>query len=478
MRAPGPARAAAIGALLAAALPAAALPAAALPAAALLTAGCGASASPPNVAPAAATAVGASVLASYRAPLGCPTQQEYLGYVASRSARLQLLPEAQVEAAMLDAATRVRVRIQPDSASAGWIGALRIEGALALEREVRGERCQDVAQALALIAVLRLDERAGEAPGALPSAAAERAGAGSSGAEPAPAAPLPSAAAEQGAAPAAAPEAVTGSENEQAVLAEQGVAAEAAAAAASEAAAAAAASAAVSAAAAESKGAASAASEPVAAAPAAERIAAPVSNALPAEERQLDVGSRATEQRGSELQPVIVAQAGYAAAPSHALQAQLLGELRLGRWVAGLAAGYSVASESNSEADLGFQLFTAQLSLCPVGGELSVFWWRACAELEGGALRVSVSARDPSLEPEASTRPWFALGPSLQAGWPFARQWALRAAAGGSLMLVRDRFQVERDEGGEGGELQKEYNTLYRPPPLSFELLLGLSYAF
>jgi hypothetical protein len=137
-----------------------------------------------------------------------------------------------------------------------------------------------------------------------------------------------------------------------------------------------------------------------------------------------------------------------------------------------------VASEANSEADLDFQLFTAQLSLCPVGGELSVFWWRACAELEGGALRVSVSARDPSLETQASTRPWFALGPSLQAGWPFARQWALRAAAGGSLMLVRDRFQVERDEGGEGGELRVEYSTLYRPPPLSFELLLGVSYAF
>jgi hypothetical protein len=54
----------------------------------------------------------------------------------------------------------------------------------------------------------------------------------------------------------------------------------------------------------------------------------------------------------------------------------------------------------------------------------------------------------------------------------------VRAAAGGSLMLVRDRFVGKREEGGEGGELRVEYNTLYRPPPLSFDLLLGVSYAF
>jgi hypothetical protein len=415
-------------------------------------------ASPPSVAPAAATAAaGVRVLASYRAPLGCPTQQEYLGYVASRAARLQLVPQAQVESAMLDAATRVRVRIQPDSASAGWIGSLRIEGPQALEREVRGERCQDVSQALALITVLRLDERAGEAPGAPPSAAAERAGGELHEAEPAPAAPAPAPAAPAAATSAEAaplPEAVPATHDpepsEQARSA-RGLDAEAAEVAAS---------------------AASAASAP-AAQPEVARA-----NVLPPVEREVDLGARAGRQSGRALQPLIVALGGYAAAPSHALQAQLLGELQLGRWVAGLGAGYSVASESNSDADLDFQLFTAQLALCPVGGELSVFWWRACAKLEGGALRVSVSARDPSLETQSSTRPWFALGPSLQAGWPFASQWALRAGAGGSLMLVRDRFEVERAEGGEGGEIRVEYSTLYRPPPLSFELLFGVSYAF
>jgi hypothetical protein len=475
MRAPARARAAAIGAILAAA------------------AGCAVSASPPNLAPAAATAA-AHVLASYRAPLGCPTQREYLDYVASRAVTLQLLPEAQVESALLDGATRVRVRIQPDSASAGWIGALRIEGAQALEREVRGERCQDVAQALALITVLRLDERAGEAPGAQPSAAAGRVGAESQSVEPAPAAPLSGAAAGASApAAAAVPEAVTAPAQgtlAQDAPAQESSAAQAEAAAASATAAAAAASAAVSAAAAAAETTAETATAPVAAMepatpePAATTASvaaapvvalAPVAGGVAAPERPLDVGAPARQQRGSELQPVLVAQAGYAAAPSHALQAQLLGELRLGAWVAGLGAGYAAASDANSEADLDFQLFTAQLSLCPLGGELSVFWWRACAELEGGALRVSVSARDPSLETQASTRPWFALGPSLQAGWSFARQWALRGAAGGSLMLVRDRFEVKREEGGE---LRVEYNTLYRPPPLSFDLLLGVGYAF
>jgi hypothetical protein len=460
MRAPGPARAAAIGALLAAT-------------------GCGASVSQPSLAP-AATAAGARVLASYRAPLGCPTQREYLDYVARRAATLELLPEAQVESAMLDTATRVRVRIEPDSASAGWIGALRIEGAQALEREVRGERCQDVAQALALITVLRLEERAAEAPGAQPSAAAGRAGAASPSAEPAPAAPLSGAAA-GASAPAAEPQVVTSRSSESAAVEAPAPAGTALVATGSE----------TSAAASEPAAAASVAVPEAMPVPEAEAEASvsetaaappvaivPLASARAEPQRPLDVGARAGQLPGGEWQPVIVAQGGYAAAPSHALLAQLLGELRLGRWVAGLGAGYSVASEANRDADLDFQLFTAQLSLCPLGGELSVFWWRACGELEGGALRVSVSARDPSLETQASTRPWLALGPSLQAGWPFARQWAVRAAAGGSLMLVRDRFEVKREEGGEGGELRVEYNTLYRPPPLSFDLLLGVSYAF
>jgi hypothetical protein len=62
---------------------------------------------------------------------------------------------------------RVRVRIQPDTSSAGWVGLLQIDGAHALEREVQWERCQDVALALALITVLRLDRRESEPAGAV-----------------------------------------------------------------------------------------------------------------------------------------------------------------------------------------------------------------------------------------------------------------------------------------------------------------------
>src|SRR4051812_48905752 len=82
------------------------------------------------------------VLSSYRAPLGCPTQQEYLEFVAKRAATLRLTPESALPGAVPEEAPpesdRVRVRIQPDTSSAGWVGVLRIEGADALEREVHG----------------------------------------------------------------------------------------------------------------------------------------------------------------------------------------------------------------------------------------------------------------------------------------------------------------------------------------------------
>jgi len=94
-------------------------------------------------------------------------------------------------------------------------------------------------------------------------------------------------------------------------------------------------------------------------------------------------------------------------------------------------------------------------------------------------MRVSVSLRDPSLEPEARTRPWFALGPSVRARWPLAAHWSLRALAAGSLLLVRDSLDVKRTVGGEPGEpTLVDLSTLYHPPLFSFELLFGLGYAF
>src|SRR5262245_59022349 len=118
---------------------------------------CGGGAGPRSVAsPQPALGAVPHVLSSYHAPLGCPTEREYLSEIASRSATLQLVPES----AGVHSSDRLRVRIQPDTSSAGWVGALQIEGAHPLEREVRGERCQDVALALALITVLRLERDA------------------------------------------------------------------------------------------------------------------------------------------------------------------------------------------------------------------------------------------------------------------------------------------------------------------------------
>ncbi|MEY4551341.1 MAG: hypothetical protein RL685_7536, partial [Pseudomonadota bacterium] len=118
---------------------------------------CGSPARPPPAVPVPALGAGpiAVVLSSYRAPLGCPDEQQYVSFVESRSQTLQVH-----SAKAGGAADRLRVRILPDTGSAGWIGELQIEGVHALEREVRGQRCEDVALALALIAVLRLDAKA------------------------------------------------------------------------------------------------------------------------------------------------------------------------------------------------------------------------------------------------------------------------------------------------------------------------------
>src|SRR4029079_10406685 len=125
------------------------------------------SSSPPEPAASVRKPEAARVLSSYRAPLGCPTQREYLDFVAKRAATLRLMPASAPPGSVPEEAPpdsdQVRVRVQPDTSSAGWVGVLRIEGADALEREVRGERCQDVVLALAFVTVLRLHRRRAEA---------------------------------------------------------------------------------------------------------------------------------------------------------------------------------------------------------------------------------------------------------------------------------------------------------------------------
>ena len=439
------------------------------------------------------------MLSSYRAPLGCPSQQEYIESVESRSATLRLLPES----AAVEGSDRIRVRIQSDTASAGWVGEIVIEGAGPLEREVQGERCQDVALALALITVLRLDRRetegavasGAEAPGAPPSSVPPAA---ESAVRPAPAAPTAAAvtaaaAAEARAVPApavpvapppAAPPPAAGVEPaaaEARAVAEPslpaappGVAPPAA-----------------------SEGSEAAAHEltpaeapPFEAVPTERRVrvepSTEQSSELSAErssEPSAEPSPEAAAESAGELALSLAALVGYAAAPSNALEARLQAELDLGPAFHGVSAGlgvsYAASAERTVAADLGFRLLTAQLELCPASRPWAGIWLSVCGQLSGGAMRVSVSLRDPSLEPEARTRPWFALGPSVRARWPLAAHWSLRALAAGSLLLVRDSLDVKRTVGGEPGEpTLVDLSTLYHPPLFSFELLFGLGYAF
>ena len=186
---------------------------------------------------------------------------------------------------------------------------------------------------------------------------------------------------------------------------------------------------------------------------------------------------------GSDLAPVLAAQLGYASAPSDAFQARLQAELRLGPerldWVAALGVSYSASSEQNAAADLGFRLLAAQAELCPLRLDGAGVWLRWCGQLQGGAWHISVVARDASLDTAPSTRLWLAAGPSLHAGLPLSPHWSVRALVAGSVMLVRDSFDVRRTVGGEPDVPDRvEFTRLYRPPPVSLDLLLGAAYAF
>jgi hypothetical protein len=207
--------------------------------------------------------------------------------------------------------------------------------------------------------------------------------------------------------------------------------------------------------------------------PSAERSSEPIAEQSP------EAASASARERALSLAALV----GYAAAPSNALQARLQAELDLGPELYGLSArlgvSYAASAERTDAVDLGFRLLTAQLELCPASRPWAGLWLSVCGQLSGGALRVSVSARDPSLEPQARTRPWFALGPSVHARWPLTQQLSLRALAAGSLLLVRDSLDVKRTVGGEPGEpTVVELSPLYHPPLFSFELLFGLGYAF
>lgn len=388
------------------------------------------------------------VLSSYRAPPGCPDQQAYVSSVESRAQTLRLHAGAE----LAGATDRLRVRIQADGGSAGWLGQLQIEGANPLQRQVQGERCEDVALALALIAVLRLDARArtAESPAstatagsaaapptrAEPFAAAARSPSGASMAAPAQAAEPP--------AGSAAPAAPEGALEDGVLLPDSAVQIV------------------------RSRG-------PRRGAPDAELRDGELSDTP-------EAAGAARGSGGSAWQPSIAAHLGYVSAPSHALQARLRAELQLGpRLQSGSVAlgfGYAGASDQNASADLDFALLSAQLDVCPLalGAEP---WLRACTALSGGLFAVSAQALDDDLVSQSSTRAWAGLGPSLEVGVPLGSSWTLRVLAEGSFLLVRDSFEVERIVGDEDGQPSQITRTLlYRPPFGSFAASLGLGYAF
>jgi len=437
------------------------------------------------------------VASSYDAPAGCPTQGDYVQYVESRSERLRLFAEP----AAVQTSGRVSVRIQPDTGTNEWIGALTIEGEAPLERQVRGARCEDVVLALALITVLRLepnrqaDAPASTAPGAAGLAAT---GATSTGATSTAATPT---ATGEGERASATPTPATANPSPE-------------------------------------EPAAGSASESASASPTATPDAAAASPWLPAPPEatptepsartpletlpeaqgspQAVAGAAASQSGGSDaiesnphpersigasagvsdspplevshgppllVEPGLAAYVGYASSPSHAFNAMLRGQARfrpgVEAWAAAVSLSYGHSSQQNPSVDLDFDSLLAGLAVCPPGLRLSLgIWLQACGEARGGVLAISVIERELPIETSSTPRPWFELGPSVQVGLPLSSRWSLRALSSVALVLMRDSFGVERVVVDEDGQEQKEFFTLYRPPVASFQLLLGFGYEF
>lgn len=444
---------------------------------------------------------------SYRAPFGCPSPEQFVAFVESRSA----LIEPELGPAAADVVDRVRADIRADPAAPGWMGTIRIEGSLPLERAVRGEHCEDVASALALIAVLRLEPerapqtsgaRAGNAPSstAAPSAApspetnapaagtpavtppaptseAPVAAAGASSAPPLPSTVIPpsgprapdasaTAPATTAPAPSAAPPNELSPPNLAPSTSETAPSAAGAAgppAAASESSSGSTATTEAAPGPSKSEGAASRAqgAEP----PAAITVPEPDTN-----------GGSGVERAPRKLVLSLTADAGYAAAPAPSLELALGTELRFGdpveSWIAAASLVYRQGSRSSASGDLSLRLIGAELRACPFAFRIGMHaWTRICAELDAGVLAAAASERELPIEASDKIRPWLALGPSLQLGIPLGTRLSLRLLAQGEAVLIRDHFDVARIDSSADV-------TLYRPPALSVNLLLGVGYAF
>jgi hypothetical protein len=487
----------------------------------------GAAAPAPAVAASAAIAPGVpseprSHPLRYSAPEGCPAVDGFLGDVESRATTLELdvASDAETNAAPGDE-EGVDVRVEPAPDARGWSGRVTIAGPRALEREVRGERCEDVVAALALITVLRLEgsdgsqrgaaspgasaagaagaseagalETGASAPGAAaanaaPSAAPNRSGAASPASDPEPRSPSASPAS-----PSAARPATPAASPSPTPAAPEPIPAEAASAAA----------------AAERE------AEESARAPAAR---APDESNPPSRADEEDLVARAPRSNEPELPDSIAgdsaesesspsdardvaepepeaaesggswpatsfgltALGGYAMVPSHAFRAALEGELRLGEgtsaWLTSLSFAYARGDHSRAPSDLGLRLLTLELALCPPAfvAEPSL-WLRACASVRGGAVHLAFSATEADVAARDTWRPWLALGAALRAGVPLSERWTLHGVAQLAVQLVRDTYAVGVGPAEDPGAVTV---PLYRPEALSLELGAGIGYSF
>jgi hypothetical protein len=467
----------------------------------------------PSATAAVATARPRAIALSYVAPAGCPDVDHYWRHVRARSTIESIAPADAATADYQD----VRVELQPTGS--GWLGRLTIAGVLEPDREVRGERCEDVVEALALITVLRLeggdasssavagvpaetgsassssaaraggptavpsaDEQGAPVPetpandARTPSASAERraraapsesaprgAPAPSASAPPTkPASPAPAAPAPTSSAPMPSVPSATGSSASERRRAD----------------------AERDAGDAETGG----SKAPNEAAPDDGR--GPEQRGVSAAELERSVDDAATADarepttpnesgQGASVVVGLAAQAGYATVPPRALRGLLEGELRFGEkmssWATTLSLAYTRGASDTEQAQLDITLLLAELALCPPSFvDAASLWIRACAGVRGGKIHVIITPTDPSQRPADTWRPWLAVNPSLQLGVPLSRGWAVRGVLQLAVQLVRDSFYVDDDRVPE----QPERITFYIPQAVSFEFGLGLGYTF
>lgn len=446
----------------------------------------------------------------YAAPASCPDVEGYLSDVRARAAHVTLEAAGDSDprsggAVAAEASEAVMVRIEPAPNERGWLGYLTMTGTLALDREVRGERCEEVVAALALITVLRLEGTAagepdtsraaagsaGAASGSNPSGARDpdaaapgavvtRSGASSSSAQgespalapPEPAAPaVPSTSAPVG---RARPEEADGSGRAEALDRD------------------------VTGSAANGRREAEPGAAGLEAVTPGEAVAlAPGDDTFSGSSRSSEpelpevIAREGTEEpAGTSAQtnesleaswqwPAtsvdVAVLAGYATVPSQAFRAALGGELRIGEgtsaWMTSLSLEYA---RGKAPRDLAPTLLTVDLALCPPEfiSEPSV-WISACASARAGWVRFAFAEPQPGLNAFDKWRPWLAVGPSLRAGVPVSERWALRGVAQLALQLVRDTVGID-DENDPTTPPER----IYRPPAYSLELGVGIGYSF